>query len=241
MPFEAAICPRCGANIQVPADSEQARCMYCGSSLIVKDAVQKLKLELSGSVLVDSNIESVIKSAEGFLLLEKWQEAMMLYTRITEQNSMDYRGWWGLFLVKTHNMKLYNTMDSTVDISDAASAIKTAPDNHKAVLTRDYNNYYKYYPKNCRLTLDREKQITGLAIVVNININDKKMLSFNWGCPPSTLDLPEGTYKIDIVDNFFHSKTTVIFEMHNDSYICFKPGSFKMKARVEGATVISME
>lgn len=33
MSFEAAKCPNCGANIQVPTDIEEARCMYCGSSI----------------------------------------------------------------------------------------------------------------------------------------------------------------------------------------------------------------
>jgi predicted RNA-binding Zn-ribbon protein involved in translation (DUF1610 family) len=65
MPFEAAKCPSCGAAIQVPNEMVQARCVYCGSTLIVRDAIQRLKIEISGHVNVAglSSVENDLERA----------------------------------------------------------------------------------------------------------------------------------------------------------------------------------
>ena len=237
MPFEAAKCPNCAAAIQVPTDVEHAKCMYCGSTLVVKDAIQKLKIELSGSVIVDSNIESMLKSAEGFLTLEKWAESEKLFTKITEQNSTDYRGWWGLFLVKTHNMKLYNSVDSIIDISDADSAIEIAPEKAKIELKLALSEYKKNNPKMFRLRINRSHQMTGLLASMNIKINDVKYLSILSGGTCMS-DVPEGIYEIKF--SCIH-KTIVAFEIHNDVSINIRlsSGVGKILVQVQGANIIS--
>ena len=47
MNFTAAKCPCCGANIQVDQNLERAFCSYCGSEILVQDAVQKIKIVLN--------------------------------------------------------------------------------------------------------------------------------------------------------------------------------------------------
>jgi predicted RNA-binding Zn-ribbon protein involved in translation (DUF1610 family) len=41
MNFKAAICPSCGGQLQVPDDRDSVKCMYCGSEIIVREAIQK--------------------------------------------------------------------------------------------------------------------------------------------------------------------------------------------------------
>ena len=41
MNFKAAVCPSCGGQLQVPDDRDSVKCMYCGSEIIVREAIQK--------------------------------------------------------------------------------------------------------------------------------------------------------------------------------------------------------
>lgn len=43
-------CPNCGGSLQMDNTLEKGFCMYCGSSFMVKDEIQRIKVEHSGSV-----------------------------------------------------------------------------------------------------------------------------------------------------------------------------------------------
>lgn len=220
MSFEAAKCPSCGANIQVPTDTEQANCMYCGRQIFVKEAIQKHKVELSGNVTVDANIESMLKSAEGFLRLKKWKEAEKLYTKIIDLDSTDYRGWWGMFLVKTHNLKWYSTINSSMDLSDATAAIEMAPEGTKEKLIKalsDYESNYKAY----KLTIKRKRQYTGAACKVKVCINGGHVCSLKSG-QTYDLDAPANIYDIDF--DFGGTNSNIVFEMDQDVFINLRVG-----------------
>lgn len=154
MPFEAAKCFNCGALIQVPSEMETASCMYCGSKIIVKEAVQRLEIEFSGSLIMDTKIQSMLKSAEGFIKLEKWIEAKDIYTEVSKLDSTDYRAWWGLFLAETFNLKEIFDLGPNADLNDAMRdakiAIDMAPDDVKSKL---YNVYFEYHQKSIETVL----------------------------------------------------------------------------------------
>ena len=42
MTLVPAKCPKCSASIQVPNEIETASCMYCGSSISVRDALSSM-------------------------------------------------------------------------------------------------------------------------------------------------------------------------------------------------------
>lgn len=44
MTLEPAKCPSCGANIEVNKDLEKTICQYCGTTVLIKDAIQKYKV-----------------------------------------------------------------------------------------------------------------------------------------------------------------------------------------------------
>ena len=50
--FVAAKCPNCGSNIEVNQDDNKSKCEYCHSTILVDDAIEKLKIELTGEVEV---------------------------------------------------------------------------------------------------------------------------------------------------------------------------------------------
>ena len=49
MGFVAAVCPSCGANIQLPEGASRCFCTYCGNQIIFQEAVAK-KMEIEGTV-----------------------------------------------------------------------------------------------------------------------------------------------------------------------------------------------
>ena len=49
MGFVAAVCPSCGANIQLPEGASRCFCTYCGNQVIFQEAVAK-KMEIEGTV-----------------------------------------------------------------------------------------------------------------------------------------------------------------------------------------------
>ena len=163
MQYETAKCPSCGAAIPVQSEFEQAFCPACGNRIVVKDAIQRHKVELSGSVVVDSNIDSIYKSANGFLQLEKWEDAKRLFTKIIELDSTDYRGWWGMFLYKTKNMQLVNKLGSVppVDVSDAENALSLVSDSNRVSISNLYRAYRAKSPDLFELRIIRLNQFSG--------------------------------------------------------------------------------
>jgi len=55
MTLEAAKCPSCGANIQIPTAQEKTFCAYCGSQIITSAAIAYAKVEISGKVQLDTD------------------------------------------------------------------------------------------------------------------------------------------------------------------------------------------
>ena len=49
MGFIAAVCPSCGANIQLPEGASRCFCTFCGNQVIFEDAIAK-KMEIEGTV-----------------------------------------------------------------------------------------------------------------------------------------------------------------------------------------------
>lgn len=48
-------CPNCGGSIQMDNSQERGFCMYCGTSFLVKDEVQRVQIEHSGTVNLNLN------------------------------------------------------------------------------------------------------------------------------------------------------------------------------------------
>lgn len=61
MAFVSAKCTNCGGELQLDDSLDKGYCMYCGSTIIIKDAIQNVKIEgdvsVSGIATVDNLIE----------------------------------------------------------------------------------------------------------------------------------------------------------------------------------------
>lgn len=78
MPFEAAKCPNCGGILQLDDSNETGFCQFCGSRIVVRDAIQKMKIEVSGQVSMSgiSSVENDIKRGQQCLAVKDWKKAL---------------------------------------------------------------------------------------------------------------------------------------------------------------------
>ena len=92
----AGKCPNCGANINLPSELESTFCAYCGSNIKVNEAIEKLKIELSGKVEVDgiASINKMYKNAEDYIKLEEYENAYDMYISIIRDNPGEVKAYY---------------------------------------------------------------------------------------------------------------------------------------------------
>ena len=86
MKLVAAKCPSCGANLEVNPNQEALKCQYCGSAILVDDAIAKYKLEISGEVEIKNlpKIENYLNLAERAYNAKNYEEAYKHYGTLLE-------------------------------------------------------------------------------------------------------------------------------------------------------------
>jgi len=86
MAFKAAICPSCGGNLQVPDDRDSVKCMYCGTDIIVRQAIQ------AGAGI---NIGNYLELAVTATKAGNYQEAYDYYSKVLEIDITNPEAWFG--------------------------------------------------------------------------------------------------------------------------------------------------
>lgn len=86
MAFKAAVCPSCGGQLQVPDDRDTVKCMYCGTDIIVRQAIQ------AGSGV---NIKNYIELAVTAQKAGNYQEAYNYYSKVLEIEIKNPEAWFG--------------------------------------------------------------------------------------------------------------------------------------------------
>ena len=95
MKLVPAKCPSCGASIEVNESLKNAICQYCGTTILIDDAVEKYKIELSGEVKVDG-IEGkteLLKNAETLASMGKYTETIQKFKIYFDKYPDDYKGY----------------------------------------------------------------------------------------------------------------------------------------------------
>ena len=94
-------CPSCGGNIQMDDAKEKGFCMYCGSSFLVKDEIQSVQVEHSGTVNLNLNREKEVEN----LLIRAEQ-------KIEEYRNQEY----GCKTIETYESILKDYIEKALDI-----------------------------------------------------------------------------------------------------------------------------
>ena len=84
--FKPAKCPNCAGDLQVPDDRDSVKCMYCGSDIVVREAMR-----LSGGVSIDN----LLKLAQAAEESRHFEEAYSYYSKILEHDSNNMQAWVG--------------------------------------------------------------------------------------------------------------------------------------------------
>lgn len=86
MTFKAAKCPNCAGELQVPEERDSVKCMYCGSDIIVREAIN-----LVGGM----NIENLIALARMEEQTKNYQRAHEYYSTVLEHDAKNAEAWAG--------------------------------------------------------------------------------------------------------------------------------------------------
>jgi len=88
MSLIAAKCPNCGADIQLDDTRETGFCMYCGTTVIVKEAIQTVKIDNT------KNIENYKRIADTSFDAGNYADAYNYYSKILEEN---FDNWYAIY------------------------------------------------------------------------------------------------------------------------------------------------
>lgn len=144
MNFKAAICPSCGGQLQVPDDRDSVKCMYCGSDIVVREAIQKA----SGP-----DPANFLGLAEIALNEGKYNKALNFCNKALE---LDYKNPEAWLLAGRCNGHLKYDLQSTYGeygemISDFKKSLNYASDNlkelYKCKIVTAINEFVSSYEK----------------------------------------------------------------------------------------------
>ncbi len=156
----AGKCPNCGANINLPSELETTFCAYCGSNIQVKEAIEKLQIELSGKVEVDgiASLNKLYKNAEDYMKLDEYENAYDVYTSIIRDNPGEVRAYYLALNAISYKMerKAENHFPSTYlnDINICLERLKKLDPEGK------YSNFIMKYTEYIETTSKEEKFIS---------------------------------------------------------------------------------
>jgi tetratricopeptide (TPR) repeat protein len=86
MEFKPAQCPSCGGSLQLPDDRTSVNCMYCGGTVVVREAIQ---------AAAAASIPNLLKLATAAAQSHNHQEAYHYYTKALELDSHNSEAWAG--------------------------------------------------------------------------------------------------------------------------------------------------
>lgn len=153
MKLVSAMCPNCGAKLELDENMEKGFCMYCGSQILVQDAVQKYKVEISGRISVEGilSAEDFAKNGDTLINIGNYQQAYDSFKELSEKYPDDYRGWWGMIRAITRDFAIMpEENDYRENIRNTAAeyfdyAVKTARDSDRGKITEIYEKWDKKY------------------------------------------------------------------------------------------------
>lgn len=86
MGFQAAKCPECGADIQVPANRANAKCMFCGKDILLKTATADPD---------QKRVENWMRLAKAADDASNHEESYAYFTKVLEVEPKNFLAWFG--------------------------------------------------------------------------------------------------------------------------------------------------
>lgn len=88
----AAKCPSCGANIDVDKDETKTKCKFCHSTVLVDDAIERLKIEITGEIEVKNipKLKALMENGARYYENGEYDEAYKQYNKAVELDPENY-------------------------------------------------------------------------------------------------------------------------------------------------------
>jgi len=122
MIFVAAECPKCGARLQLDSSKETGYCQYCGSQIVIQDAITLYKVKVEGQVKLEGAVtaDSLMQVARRTYGEGNTREAYSIFTRVLELEpdnweAVYYRGLCAGWQSTLANIRLRETCSAIVN------------------------------------------------------------------------------------------------------------------------------
>lgn len=109
-----AKCPSCGANIEVDRNLDKTTCQYCRTTIMIEEAVEKYKIEISGRVEVDgiATVNASLIRANQLMQDKEYDKANTLFKQVLSTDPTNAEAWWGRYLCEEFFASYYNYQDN---------------------------------------------------------------------------------------------------------------------------------
>ncbi len=147
MGFIEARCKNCGGDIRLDENLARGKCEYCGTEFVKSDVIVNNNYNIKNATLViddDKMTEQMFTNAETYLsTLKDYDRAFSAYQAITQSKANDHRGWWGSLRATSQDFTLIavEQQDYEKMCYYANNAIKLVPEQEKATLTKQWEEY----------------------------------------------------------------------------------------------------
>lgn len=114
-----AICPQCGAQIEVNQNLEEGMCNYCGTKIIIKDVIQRIK------IVGNPTVENYLKLAEREYDDNNYAEALEKYEKVLEIDPDNWKAVFrrGVCITRTTNLASFRMSDIVKSTKNAIKII----------------------------------------------------------------------------------------------------------------------
>lgn len=126
MTFKAAVCPSCGGELQVPDNRDTVKCMYCGTDIIVREAIQAVN---------GVNIQNYLQLAATATGAKNYKEAYDYYSKVLEVDIDNSEAWFGKATAAAWQATIAEPRFAELH-SGFENAIRYAPDADKKAIGR---------------------------------------------------------------------------------------------------------
>jgi DNA-directed RNA polymerase subunit RPC12/RpoP len=149
MAFVAAKCTNCGGELQLDDNLKTGFCQYCGSKVVVQEAIELKKVQVEGKVSVEglATVENLLTRGEQSIDEGDYEKAISFFEQAINIDAKNHVAWWGkfnaFFNIEFNSIK--GTKASNDCIINAKRAIEYADANKKVIYQNEYEHMIKRF------------------------------------------------------------------------------------------------
>ena len=181
MPLIEGRCKNCGGEIKFDSNREKGFCSFCGTPFLKEDLIinQHYHNNFSGANVILNDLEGVEKQLENaennLTRFKNYDRAETIYRNITEKASGEYRAWWGLVRVLSHEFTVVSLLRYEEMELYANNAFRVADNVELKNKLREKWNQYKTFVVNNEVKLKNDLKNHLLEMEAKQNDKNQEM------------------------------------------------------------------